>query len=298
VRLAAALVAVLALALAGCGDDDGGGGSGGDAEALLKRGFATDVDTGVAKFAMELEVRGVQGLDGPLRLELDGPFRAAPSPTEMPDLDMDFEASGAGQTFTGHVIVTRENGWVEFRGETYEVGEELWARVIEFLRRSNQGRPNTFGDAGVDPLDWVDDAETDGEEEIGGTTTTKVTGKLDMEALLRDSSKISTQRLPESTLRDINDFVDDVDFEAWIGDDDIWRRLKAETEFEVPEADRDSLGGMEGGRFSLDMELADPNEPVEIEGPAEARPIDELLRELEIPPGALLGPGFVQPTPG
>jgi hypothetical protein len=296
VRLAAAALAALALALAGCGGDDGG--SGADAENLLKRGFATDVDTGVASFAMELEVRGVEGLDGPLRLELDGPFRAAPSPTEMPDLDMDFEASGAGQTYAGHVIVTRENGWVEFRGETYEVGEELWARVIEFLRQSNEGRPNTFGAAGVDPLDWVEDAETDGEEEVGGTPTTKVTGKLDVEALLRDSSKISTERLPESTLREIDDFVDDVDFAAWIGDDDIWRRLEAETEFEVPEADRDSLGGMEGGRFSLDMELADPNEPVDIEGPAEARPIDELLRLLGIPPEALLGPGFAQPTPG
>ena len=296
-RLAAALLAVLVLALAGCGGDDGGG-SGGDAENLLKRGFATDVDTGALTFEMELEVRGVEGLDGPLRLELDGPFRAAPSPTEMPDLDMDFEASGAGQSFTGPVIVTSENGWIEFRGETYEVGEELWASVIDFLRQSNSGRPKTFGDAGVDPLDWVDDAETDGEEEVGGTPTTKVTGKLDLEALLRDSSKISTQRLPESTLRDVNDVVDDVGFEAWIGEDDIWRRIRAETEFEVPEDERDSLGGMEGGRFSLDMELAEPNEPVEIEGPADARPIDELLRELGIPPEALLGPGFAQPTPG
>jgi hypothetical protein len=297
VRLAAALLAVLALALAGCGDD-GGGGSGGDAEALLKRGFATDVDSGNASFAMELEVRGVEGFDEPLRLELNGPFRSAPSPTDMPDLDMDFEASGAGQSYTGHVIVTRTNAWVEFRGETYEAGEELWARLIDFVRESNRDRPNTFKEAGLDPLDWIEDAETDGEEEIGGTTTTKVTGKLDIEALFRDIGKLSTQRLPESTVRDIADDVKDVDFEAWIGDDDIWRRVSADIEFEVPEEDRDSLRGMEGGRFSLDMELTDPNEPVEIEGPAEARPIDELLRELGVPPEALLGPGFAQPTPG
>jgi hypothetical protein len=297
VRPAAALLAVLALALAGCGDDDGGG-SGGDAEALLKRGFATDVDSGNASFAMELEVRGVEGFDEPLRLELNGPFRSAPSPTDMPDLDMDFEASGAGQSYTGHVIVTRTNAWVEFRGETYEVGEELWARLIDFVRESNRDRPNTFKEAGLDPLDWIEDAETDGEEEFGGTTTTKVTGKLDIEALFRDIGKLSAQRLPESTVRDIADDVKDVDFEAWIGDDDIWRRLSADIEFEVPEEDRDSLRGMEGGRFSLDMDLTDPNEPVEIEGPAEARPIDELLRELGVPPEALLGPGFAQPTPG
>jgi hypothetical protein len=297
VRRAAALLAVVALALAGCGGD-GDSGSSEDATALLKRGFATDVDTGVLTFETKLELRGVESVDGPLRLRLEGPFRAAPSPTEMPDLDMDFEASGAGQSFTGHVIVTRENGWLEYGGETYEVGEELWARVIEFLRQSNEGRPNTFGEAGVDPLDWIDEAETDGEEEIGGTNTTKVTGKLDVQAFLRDSSKISTERLPEGTLRDVDEFVDDVDFEAWIGEDDIWRRIRADTEFDVPEEERDSLGGLEGGSVSLDMELAEPNEPVEIEGPAEARPIDELLRQLGIPPEALLGPGFATPTPG
>jgi hypothetical protein len=296
VRRAAAVLAALALALAGCGGDDGG--SSAEAEGLLKRGFATDVDTGVASFAMELEVRGVEGLDEPLRLELDGPFRSAPSPTDMPDVDMDFEASGAGQTFTGHVTLTRENAWVEFQGETYEAGEELWARLIEFVRQSNQGRPNTFKEAGVDPLDWIDDAETAGEEEVGGTTTTKVTGKLDVEAFLRDSSEISARPLPESTARDIDEFVDDVDFEAWIGDDNIWRRVRAENEFDVPEEQRDSLGGMEGGRVSLDMELSQPNEPVEIQGPAEARPIGELLQQLGIPPESLLGPGFDQPAPG
>jgi hypothetical protein len=298
VRLAAALLAVLALVLAGCGDDDGGGSSGGDAEALLKRGFATDVDSGVVRLAMELEVRGVPGFDDPLRLELDGPFRAAPSPTDMPDLDVDFEATGAGQTFTGHLIVTRENGWVEFRGETYEVGEELWARLLEAVRQENRGQPNTFKEAGIDPIDWIDDAETDGEEEIGGTQTTKVTGKLDVETMLRDFNKVSTERLPESAMRDFSDAMGDVDFEAWIGADDIWRRLKAESEFEVPEEERESLGGLEGGRLSIDLELSDPNEPVEIEGPADARPIDELLTELGIPPEALLGPGFAQPTPG
>jgi hypothetical protein len=46
------------------------------------------------------------------------------------------------------------------------------------------------------------------------------------------------------------------------------------------------------------MELDDPNEPVEIDGLGDGRPVDELLRRLGIPPEALLGPGFAQPTPG
>jgi hypothetical protein len=292
------LLAALALALAGCGGD-GDSGSEEDAAALLKRGFATDVDSGVLTLDAEVALRGVEGADGPLRLTLEGPFRAAGSPTEMPDLDMDYRVSGAGQTFSGNVIVTRENGWVEYEGETYEAGEELWARLLELLRQSNQGQPRTFREAGIDPLDWIDDAATGGEEEIGGTPTTKVTGTLDVEAMLRDVNRISSgDRVPERTLREVDEVVDDVEFEAWIGEDDIWRRISARTEFEVPEDERDGVGGLEGGRFSLDMELAEPNEPVEIEGPAEARPIDELLRGLGIPPELLLGPGFATPTPG
>jgi hypothetical protein len=298
VRGVVALIAALALALAGCGGDDGGG-SEEDATALLKRGFATDVDTGLVTFDTELEVRGVPGVGGPLRLELEGPFRAAPSPTQMPELDMEFRASGQGQSYDGRVVITRENAWVEYSGTAYEVGEELWARLLQALEQAGENQPNTFADAGIDPLEWVQDAETDGEEDVGGTATTKVTGKLDMEGMLRDVNRITRgQRLPESTLRDVEEVVDDVEFEAWIGEDDIWRRITAETEFDIPEGERDSFGGMEGGRVSLDVRLDEPNQPVEIEGLTGAQPIDGLLQQLGIPPELLLGPGFAQPTPG
>ena len=290
-RRVLALVAVLALAPAGCGGDDGGG-SGEDATALLKRGFATDVDSGVLTFDARLEVRGAPEFRDPLELRFHGPFRAAPTPTEMPDLDVDFTASGAGQTFSGSLITTRENAWVEYQGETYEVGETLWTRFLEALRRQNEDQAQTFGEAGVDPLDWIDDPEVDGDEEIGGTATTKVTGALDMEALLLDVNRLSTaQRLPESDMREVADAFPEVDFEAWIGKDDIWRRVSAHTEFEVPEDERGAFGGASGGDLSIDVRVDEPNQPVHIEGPSEARSIAELLEGLGIPPEALLGPG-------
>jgi hypothetical protein len=296
-RAASLLLAALALAAAGCGGDGGGAGNDEEATDLLERGFATDVDTGVLALDAEVELRGVDRLDGPLRLKLDGPFRAAGSPTEMPDADMDVRASGAGQDFEGRVVLTRENAWIEFRGVTYEVGEELWARALEALEEQDQGGPRSFREAGVDPLDWLDGVETEGDEDVAGVPTTKVTGSLDVEQMLRDFNRLSTDpgaQIPENA----DEFVGDVDFEAWIGEDGIWRRITAETEFNVPEEERDSVGGLEGGRVSLEVELDEPNEPVEIEGPSEARPIDELLRRLGIPPQLLLGPGFAVPTPG
>jgi len=294
VRRWPALLAALALALAGCGGD-GESGSEEDATALLKRGFATDVDSGVVTLDMELELDGAERVGGPLRLTLEGPFRSAGSPTEMPDLDMDFRASGLGQSFPGRVILTRENAWVEFEGTTYEVGEELWERLQEALDRQSDG-PETIGEAGIDPLDWLEGTETDGEEEVGGVPTTRVRTSIDLPRMLRDLNKLTDEpRAPFPF--DVDKAVEDTEIEIWIGDDDIWRRISTETDFEVPERRRQP-GGPTGGRFSLDLELEDPNEPVEIEGPAEARSIDELLRRFGVAPELLLGPGYATPTPG
>ena len=294
-RAALALLAAAALAGAGCGGEQGNDES---ATRLLERGFATDVDTGVLKLDAEVELDGGP-FDGPFRLELEGPFRAAGSPTEMPDLDMAFRASGAGEEYEGRAIVTRENAWVEFEGETYEVGAGLWARLLEALEQPQPGLPDTLEEAGIEPLDWVEGLEENGEGHLSGVPATKVTGTIDIEAMLRDFNRLAgRQGIPEDVLDRVNDVVDDVEFETWIDENDVWRRISGETEFHVPEEERDSAGGLEGGSISLDMTLDEPNEPVEIEGPAEARPIDELLRRLGIPPELLLGPGFATPTPG
>ena len=287
----AALVA--ALALAGCG-----GGNDESATQLLERGFSTDVDTGVLTLDAELEVEGGP-VEGPFRLELEGPFRAADSPTQLPDLDMAVRASGAGREYEGRAILTRQNAWIEYGGETYEVGEQLWMRLRAALEEQSRSEPETFAEAGVDPLDWVEDAEESGEEEVGGTTVTKVTGRVDPEEMLRDFERLpGGQPIPESALDQVDDMLDDIQFEAWIGEDDVWRRLSADTEIQIPEEERESAGGVESVSVSMEVRLDDPNEPVEIEGPAGGRPLEELLRRLGIPPETLLGPGFAQPAPG
>jgi hypothetical protein len=190
------------------------------------------------------------------------------------------------------VTVVRDHAWIAYRGVTYEVGEDLWERF------GDEGdSPETLRDAGVDPLDWVEDVERAGKEDVAGTPATKLTARLDGDRLLRDVNKLSAE--PEAPLPfDVDAYVDDSRLEAWIGHDGIWRRVTVKDDFEVPAEQRDAAGGADGGRLSLDVRLDDPNEPVEIEGPADARPIDELLRRLGIPPELLLGPGFAEPSPG
>lgn len=288
------LTLALALAAAGCGGDEGAAGG---ADELLKRGFSTDVDSGDIDVEMELKLEGQQGSDGTFRLELSGPFRSR-GPTKMPDADLDFSASGQGINLEGGVVLLPENAWIEFGGETYEVGEELWSRAKESLNTG--GGQETFADAGVKPLDWIKGAETGEGEEIAGTETTKVTGELDVPAMLADFNRLSpdSTAMPPGTLDQVEEAIGPVQFEAWIGEDDIWRRVSAQTSFTVPEGQRQGAGGIEGGRVSLDMTLAMPNEEVSIDSPGAGRPISELLRALGVPPEALLGPGFEVPEPG
>jgi hypothetical protein len=292
-RAALALLAAAVLAAAGCGGEDNDEGPSG----LLDRGFATDVDSGVLSFEAELELEG-GGLDGPFQLELEGPFRSAETINEWPDMEMEWVASGAGEQYEGRLVTTRANAWIEFEGVTYEIGEPLWRGLLSGLEQYNRTEPDTWEELEIDPLDWITGARSAGKEDMGGDATTKVTGSLDADRMVRDLNELPGDRFTESELQTMEDVVGDTDFQAWIGEDDIWRRLWIESELRVPEADRDSVGGIRGGKLSLDFRLDDPNEPVEIEAPGDGRPIDELLSRLGLPPEDLLGPGYEQPAPG
>jgi hypothetical protein len=287
----AALIA--AVALAGCG----GEGSPEEARDLIDRGFATDVRSGVFSASAEFQLSGLGALAGPLRFSMEGPFEGG-SPTTLPSMDFEVRASGMGQNFAGRLVMTRDNAWVEYGDTTYEAGEALWAELRRAIE-TQAGEPQTLDELGVHPRRWLDDLETEGDEEVSGDDTTKVTGTLDLGVLLRELNRLSPrEQLPPGTLRQVEEAFEEVRFEAWIGEDDIWRRVVVETEFEIPEELRESTEGIAGGRLSFEMGLDDPNEPVEIEELGGGRPIDELLRRLGIPPEALLGPGFAQPAPG
>ena len=287
----AALIA--AVALAGCG----GGSSQEEARDLIDRGFATDVRSGEFSASAELRLSGLGALAGPLRFTLEGPFQGGSS-TTLPDMDLEARASGIGQDFAGRFVMTRENAWVQYEGTTYEAGEELWADLRRAIEPQGD-EPMTLAEIGLHPHRWLDDLETEGGEEVAGAQTTKVTGALDLGVLLREMNRFSPEGpLPPATLRQVEEAFEEVRFEAWIGEDDIWRRVSVEAEFELPEELRDSAEGISGGRLSFEMGLDEPNEPVEIDGLDDGQPIDELLRRLGIPPEALLGPGFAQPAPG
>ena len=75
--------------------------------------------------------------------------------------------------------------------------------------------------------------------------------------------------------------VHDPTFNVYVGeDDDIIRRLSGKVEFDVPEASRASLGGIQSGSLDFKIEFADVNGDQQIEAPAHARSLSSLTRSL------------------
>jgi len=80
--------------------------------------------------------------------------------------------------------------------------------------------------------------------------------------------------------------VRDPTFHVYVGkEDDIIRRVAGKVEFQVPEENRQSLGGIESGSIEFEVELAKVNGDQQIEAPANPRPLSALTESLGGTPG-------------
>lgn len=292
------VLAALALALlAACGASGGGA----SADELLQRASKQTAKSADVRFELEATLKGVKELDGPLKLSFTGPYRSNGDKT-LPDLDWKLHAEGGGETFDARVVTTRENAWVEYRGQTYEVGEQLVSGLSAQLQRQPSQQ-----DLRLSVPEWFGDTEVE-DAEVGGVPTRRVSGDVDVRKVLESVDRLLRQsstagqpvpRLTEQTMDEVEDAVKSAHVETDVGRaDGILRRNTMELAFEVPEERRASAKGLEGGDLKILFEQTDVNGDQRVTPPSGARPISELLRSFGVPPEALLGPGFSPQSPG
>ena len=297
-----AIVAVLALALiaAGCGDDEGGGSSE-DAGALLEKAFSAQVDSGDIKLDAKAEFDGIAQLSGPLTLSLEGPFKSD-GPKDLPVLDWKIKAAGAGQEFAAGLVVTDDNAYVSYQGESYEVGPELFAQLKEQYAAQQPGDQPTLKSLGLDPTTWLEDPKIEDGEDIGGDPTRAVTGSVDVEKVIRDFIALSNsdtfrkqleaqgQPLPDfeaptdEEIEKVESQIDELTLEVNVDDNDIARRLLVQADFTVDDAND---GDIKGGTVSFGYVFNDVGIDPDVQAPADPRPLSELTQQF----GGLLGGG-------
>ncbi len=302
-RLVAVPLAALtvALPLVACGGGD-------DADKVLKETFGANkrVASGKLDLSLRLKAEGARNLGGPITVKLTGPFQTQ-GDRQLPKFDFDLTLAASGQNFRAGAVSTGNAGFLKFQGQAYSVPERVFAQFKQGYERSQAQREGTprnqsLSALGINPLNWLEDPQDEGEEDVAGVETIHISSRVDVPRLLEDVNRLLSRargqlggqggqlpsQLTPQQRKAVDDAIQDVSFDVYSGkDDETLRRMTIGLKFEVPEGQRRSAQGLTGGELTFDMVIADLNETQRVDPPANARPFDELTQAVRGALGAL-----------
>jgi hypothetical protein len=272
--------------LAGCGGDDDDAPESGttDVNQLLDQTFAGTQKIESGKVDLTARLEGAAAAT----VELQGPFQS--EERTLPRFDLDASLNGGGQQLTAGMTSTGDQGFVSYQGTEYEVSGPVYRQLqaaYEQAQKQGQQEGTSLATLGIDPRKWLTGARVDGDSEVGGIETTKITGGVDVPKLLDDLNAAlerlrslglqGSDQLPEQLTdeekRQAAEAVRNLRVEIETGKDDkIMRRLAVSGDVT---AEGQSLS------VQLDLSLLEVNEDQEIEAPDDARPFNELLGKLQ-----------------
>jgi len=309
---AAALLALaVPAAIAGCGSDDGGDE---DPQAVIDATFNNDEQ--VSSGVLDISIDASAGDQGSFTASLSGPFQGDPdNPTALPQLDWDGSLSGegAGQSvdFEGGIVVSEDNAFVEYGGETYEVGAETFAQFKEAAEASaaqaedsaegedaaasfQEGCEQAIEAQGGDPAacdfdigSWFTDLTNEGTEDAGGTDSVHISGNVDVATMLDDISGLATSvpnaqgQVDEAQIDQAAEAISEASFDLYSGaDDDILRQLDLNVSIDPSAVESATPVPVESVDLGLSIGISDVNEDQTIEAPSDALPLEDLLGQL------------------
>jgi hypothetical protein len=291
------LLLVLALGLvAGCGggDDDGAEvSSSTDVDELLTKTFtgSKNVDSGNLDLSLRIEAEGGETqVSGPVTIKLSGPFESQ-GQGKLPHFSLDASFAGGGQTFDAGATSTGEKGYLSFQGTDYVVDDQIFEQFragFEEAQKQGSDQQQSFASLGMDPRKWLTDPENAGDAKVGDDDTIKITGGIDVAALLDDVNnaleKASSlgldqsgqvpERITEAQKRQVIEAVKNPRVEIYTGKEDtILRRMLVNLGVE-------DAGSGTTGTVAFDVSITDLNEDQDIAEPADAKPFSELADQL------------------
>jgi hypothetical protein len=280
----------VAVALVSCGGEEDQG----QVENLLDRAFRQSIKSADLKVDAKVQLKGTESLDRPVRIQASGPFRTNKGMLPSMDLALKVGSDGGGQTVQTGFLSTGDRAFVKFEDVYYEQP----ASQVRLANRSIQkaGGRGSLRSRGLDPRTWLTDAKEEGDERVAGVETSHVSGRLDVEQMMSNinlfvqrsaaalrgaTGQAVPKPLSKKDLAKLSEVVKDPKFDVYVGkEDDTIRKVSGHVEFEVPQASRASLGGIEGGSLDFSVEFADVNGDQTIEAPTKARPLADLTRSL------------------
>ncbi len=303
--LFAALIA-LSAALAACG-----GSSSDDPQTVVDEATLQGIESGNVDLSLGVDIKGEKS--GHVDVSLSGPFQTE-SEAEYPELDMSATAKGTvgGEKvdFEGAFTLLGNKAYVGFEGTEYEVDPTTFNFVKSTLKqKSGAGGESSEATACQEAAselkvaNFIDNLTDDGSADVGGTSTTKVSGDLNspgaIDALIELSEDpacseqlSATGAVPSTAELDkaksqVQGAVKSAHVDLYVGDDHIIRRVVAKAMIEPPEGS--GSGGAKSVEVDLDLTLTGVNEEQTISAPQGAKPLSDLFLKLGINPIELLG---------
>jgi hypothetical protein len=305
-RIFALLATCLAAAavLGACG---GGGSSSEDPQTVIEEATLKGIKSG----DLDLSVHAKGSKGGSFDFTASGPFQGGGG-ENLPELDVGTKLEGSlGERqihFEGGLVLLADRAYVEYEGTTYEVDPTTFGFVKSSLEQAEQqGSKRNPGNvsacqeaaAGLEVSQFVKHLKNEGSADVDGTSTTKISGELDVSAALDALVKLTevpacaTQLraagpLPLARLEAAKDKVANAVKKAhadvYVGDDHIIRKVTGEVTI-APKA------GESGLQIEFELAIGGVNEGQEIAAPSGAKPLEQLFLKLHINPLELLEPG-------
>lgn len=311
-RVFLALLAALALGLAfvACG----GGGDKGDesAQKVLEGATLQGIESGDIDLSLDLSAPGAEG--GEVKVALSGPFQGE-GKGSLPQLAMTATAhgdyNGRKIDFDGGLTLLPNTAYVRYEGIEYEVDPTTFSFVEEALKQALRESGAETGAAGVagcqeelgklEVAEFLEDGKNEGSADVGGTSTTKVSGELNVSGAIDSLLEVLESQACRSQLAaagplpskteveeaesEISNSVKKPQVSVYVGDDGIVRRIVADLTVEPQHGGK----GPKSVAVALDLKLTAVNEEQEISAPQNAKPLSRLFVKLGINPIELLG---------
>lgn len=297
-------------ALAACGGSSNTS-NGQDPQKVVNEATLKGVNSGSLALSVAAKVGGEGG--GNLNLSLSGPFQSQ-GKGQLPQLAMNAKASGSvngrNVDFSGGLTLLPEKAFVNYKGTTYEVDPTTFGFVKSAIERAQQrsGAQSKSGAiacqesvSNLKVASFVKNLTNDGNSEAGGTSTTHVSGDLNVsgaiDALLEITKSpacasqlgaagpVPSVTALEKAKGQLESALKKAHVDLYVGADHIVRRVSVALLIEPPSG---SGGGPKKVELNFDLTLSGVNQHQTIAAPSGAKPISMLFQQLGVNPIELL----------
>ena len=261
-----AVIVLAACALAACSQDEG---------STLAQTAERLAEIRSGELSLEVTITAADG-SGTTGFTLDGAFSLPDEEGSLPIADLTYVQIAGEEEGGGRFIATGESVYTELEGQVYELPQD---QVDAFRVSGDENAPGVF--EGLDLDAWISEPTT---AESEGITT--ISGGLDVVTAMNDIFEIARRfggaapgLLEGDEAGRVREAVRSATITVESGSEDgLLRRLAAAIDFGVRNDDLiEALGPFAGVSFDLEMTIADPNGEVEVEEPADAIPLEDLV---------------------